>query len=408
VVGGGALGIICAHHLHATGVDVLVVERNEVAHATSTCGAGFIGLWGAGYYPSWGEPEVQCEWYGLEFYGELYQDVGSFACRKADVVYIASAEAHFQTYIQPIADYSAIPGREVLSAEQVAEAVTIADAAAVHGGVYEPHGLQLTARDATRASAERLVRQGGRIETGRRCTGILFVGGRVVGVATEQGDIHTDTVVLATATWSNALLRTIGTKLSYAPLGAMRITTEPIGVPGDCPMLFVPEESHAWIREEKGGLLFGGALGGSFRDVLLGIESPPDRLEQAPEDGVPQTRRLGEALAPMLPVLSEYRDFEMAWGTPCYTPDGRALLGAVPGYDGLFAMTGDNEAGVTHAPGFGRAMAELITTGNPFVDISPFEIGRFGDTFSGEVEVAAAMRDVDGVPHNWSDMTANR
>src|SRR5262249_56125851 len=104
-----------------------VVERNEVAHATSTCGAGFIGLWGGGYYPSWGEAEVKCEWYGLEFYGELYQDMGSFACRNADVVYIASSEAHFQTYIQPIADYPAIPDREVLSAEQVAAAVTIAD-----------------------------------------------------------------------------------------------------------------------------------------------------------------------------------------------------------------------------------------------------------------------------------------
>jgi glycine/D-amino acid oxidase-like deaminating enzyme len=227
-------------------------------------------------------------------------------------------------------------------------------------------------------------------------------------VATEQGDIDTDTVVVATALWSNALLRTIDTRLPYAPLGAMRVTTEPIGVPGTCPMLFFPEQSHAWLREERGGLLFGGALGGSFRDALLGVESPPDRLEQAPEDGVTQTRRLGEALGAMLPVLSQYRDFNTAWGTPCYTTDGRALLGGVPGYDGLYVMTGDNEAGITHAPGFGRAMAELITTGNPFVDIAAFEVGRFGDTFASEVEVATAMRDADGVPHNWSNMTANR
>ena len=45
VVGGGALGVLSAYHLNELGVDVLLLERDDIAQATSTCAAGFVGQW---------------------------------------------------------------------------------------------------------------------------------------------------------------------------------------------------------------------------------------------------------------------------------------------------------------------------------------------------------------------------
>ena len=78
IIGAGALGVSCAHHLHARDVHVHVIERDGIAHATSTCGAGFVAYWAGGYVPQWGAPELLCEKYGIEFYTQLHADRADF------------------------------------------------------------------------------------------------------------------------------------------------------------------------------------------------------------------------------------------------------------------------------------------------------------------------------------------
>ena len=83
---------------------------------------------------------------------------------------------------------------------------------------------------------------------------------------------------------------------------------------------------------------------------------------------------------------------EWTQGMPVYTVDRRFCAGAVPAVPGLWAVTGDNEAGVTHAPGLGRLMADLITA-QPctWVDSSAFALDRFATSYASEDAVAAAM-----------------
>ena len=59
VIGGGIFGCVTALHLLERGVeDVLVLERDGLAQATSHAGGGFVGRWGGGYVPAWGTPEL--------------------------------------------------------------------------------------------------------------------------------------------------------------------------------------------------------------------------------------------------------------------------------------------------------------------------------------------------------------
>ena len=72
---------------------------------------------------------------------------------------------------------------------------------------------------------------------------------------------------------------------------------------------------------------------------------------------------------------------------------GRTFIaGAVPGIHGLWAVTGDNEAGVTHAPALGRMMAELVTQHiRPEINNASFALARFTQAYADEQAVAAAM-----------------
>jgi sarcosine oxidase subunit beta len=59
------------------------------------------------------------------------------------------------------------------------------------------------------------------------------------------------------------------------------------------------------------------------------------------------------------------------------SPDSRAVLGKVPGVDGLFVAAGFSGTGFKTSPAVGAAMAELILNGRTStVDISPFGFER--------------------------------
>ena len=70
---------------------------------------------------------------------------------------------------------------------------------------------------------------------------------------------------------------------------------------------------------------------------------------------------------------------------PCAS-DALPIMGAVPGYKNAFLNCAHNCWGILWAPGAGRAMAEYITTGKTTdIDITPFDVARFGVKKSAEV-----------------------
>ena len=76
VVGGGILGA-CCRRAPARGRrpgEVLLLERDRVGQATSSAGAGFVGIWANGYLPAWKDEEVEVERYGLDFYRRLAEE----------------------------------------------------------------------------------------------------------------------------------------------------------------------------------------------------------------------------------------------------------------------------------------------------------------------------------------------
>ncbi|MEQ4715009.1 hypothetical protein [Nonomuraea sp. B19D2] len=105
-----------------------------------------------------------------------------------------------------------------------------------------------------------------------------------------------------------------------------------------------------------------------------------------------QVRRVGEKAASFIPVLGQATSIRLKHGAPCYTPDGRALVGQVPGFTGLHVLTGDNEEGITFGPGYARVLAEFIAHGTADQEsLDAWQVGRFGGSFTAESEVIKAF-----------------
>lgn len=383
------MGLGAAHHLTERGLSVHVIERDGVAQATTSCGAGFVAYWAGGLITPWQEDELACEQYGIDFYSELHERRPVFPFRRAGSLYLAMTDRGWEQRVKAIAEFKHLPSRRLLRPAEAAELGGIVRQGGVLAAVYDPEPVQLVAREAALALAEELRDASVAVEERRPATAIVVESGRVAGVETPSGRLACDAVVLAAGMWSNVLLRPLGLWLPYAPMGALRITTEPLGIPSTMPMLQVPE-AGAWLREERGRLLWGAGYQGNHRSAFLDGD-PPERMEQLPMDGLWETERKGRELTPLIPVLSRYRDFTYSQGAPCHTPDLLPLVGAVGEVDGLYVLCGDNEAGVTHAPGLGRALAEAVSGAEPFLDLTRYSPSRFSDGYGSTREVGRGV-----------------
>lgn len=403
VVGGGILGCSAAFHLLEAGAgDVLLLERDGLAQGTSAAGAGFLGLWAAGYASDvWDDVELELERYGLDFYQAL-ADEAEIGWKRNGNLWFATSQEGWERFLEPLATDERVPNRVRLDPAGVEEVTGIVRASRVVGGVLHPGGAQVSARKSVHALAERVLRNGGRIETRRPVTRISTSADRIVAVETEGGTIATGTVVLAAGSWTNGLLAEFGLFLPMAPLVAARIVTEPLGAPPTLPTLMVPEISFAWLREEAGGLLLGCSFESRPRYDL--VESgPPERFDQLAIDGILETRRCAARLSKVIPALAEPGTVTAAQGAPCYTPDLRALVGAVPRIEGLYAVGGCNEAGLTHGPGYGRIVSELVTVGRS-ESAAAFALDRFGETYGSARDVVQGI--ARGGRASWVDVTA--
>jgi len=393
VVGAGLFGAATALHLARAGARVTLVESGDAARGTTAAGAGFVGLWAAGYAWYWNESERDLEQYGLDFYRALAVDPdrgGDIHLRDTGSAWLAVTEDGVRDHLGPLAEHPLRPeGSRELSPQQAAELIPGLDASAVAGGFVQPRGLQISAPDAALALIDVARAAGVEILEHAPVTEVLATDGRASGVRVADGRTVTgDSVVLAAGSWTNELLAPLGRRLPLARVVASRLTTAPFGLP-PLPTLMLPELGGLWIREHLGGLTYGNGVGYE----PLG-EAAADRRPQRTDLVEAMDAHLAPLIARLLPASADaLRDTEWTQGVVSYTADRRFLAGPVPELPGLFVAAGDNESGVTHGPGLGRLVAELVLRGSTTLgDAERYAPGRFApQAFADEAAVRAAM-----------------
>ncbi|MEV5078740.1 FAD-binding oxidoreductase [Streptomyces sp. NPDC056159] len=394
VVGAGILGTSLAYHLlQRRAGTVVVLDAGTPSSGTSGAGAGFVGLWGAGYADFFTGGDLELEQYGIDFYRRMAADGSDIDCKHNGNLYLATDYTGWSKWVEPVLHHPLAPaGTCDLSPREVEELTGhVIPAGSICGGVLHPGGIQISAGRATRALAAQVRDLGGEIREKTLVTGLLASDGAVTGVQTTTGPVHARKVVVASGAWSAELLHPVGYQPPLLRIVATRVVSPPSGVPDTMPTVMVPDLFGLWLRAHRGGLTWGNGDGYSAAYELgedAGVTSQP----RFPE----LVGRLTTKFVPQLRKLVPGHDISIGrWiqGIPCMTPDRRFLAGPVPDVDGLYFIGGDNEAGVTHGPGLGSMMADVICSGGSnWVDSTPYRLERFeSGRYTTEREVAAAM-----------------
>jgi sarcosine oxidase, subunit beta len=228
--------------------------------------------------------------------------------------------------------------------------------------------------------------QGADIRQGAEVKELILDGNIVIGVATLNGNVYADKVIVAAGAWAPILAKQAGIEVPMAPVRSQYWITEKADIfPVDSPMVLLPD-AQAYARPEGGSLLFGIREQNSFYASPNDIPSDIHHFIFSPDRGMTDLSEVIDRLARFFPKVYDIGLKYYIAGFSGYTPDGNLSMGVAPGITNLLLATGCVGAGISVAGGVGLAFAEMAADrSNPY-DFSDFDIQRFGkiDPFSNE------------------------
>jgi sarcosine oxidase, subunit beta len=374
VVGGGVMGCSIAFHLAERGADVLLLERGTVCSGMTARSGAIIRT----HYTN--APEARMALAGLACFRDWRERVGGWCGFTVTGAVILVGPHDAERLRRNVA---MLRGLGVDT-----EVATPADLAAEHPEL-DTRGIGLAAVEpgsgyadpvaTTFAFASRAVDLGARIRQGVAVHAVRLAGGRVTGLATSDGEVGADAVVLACGPWVDPLARTAGFQLDITPeRSQVAFFRRPDGARRH-PVVIDGVLGH-YVRPHGGDLSLLGVEAGHRVEVDAvdrEVEGYDRRLV------APALRRLAGRM-PAFAGASFARGHRGVYDT---SPDGRAVLDAAPGVAGLFVAGGFSGTGFKKAPAVGACMAELVTEGHAStVDIHPFRLTRFaeGDPIVGD------------------------
>ncbi|WP_148413933.1 FAD-binding oxidoreductase [Haloferax sp. KTX1] len=386
IVGGGVVGLACAHALAGRGVEVTVCEAG-------TLGGGSTGRAAGGIRTQFStRVNVELSLASVPVWESFADDFGvDIDYRRSGYLFLARTEetaAAFRENVAMQADAGA-PSR-VLSPAEAAEYLPelrtesfVAATFSAADGVADPHSAVQGYADAVRAAGvdvrtktpvTDLARVGdggsddGSVDTAAAAATASDTGGW--RAETPDGSIDADAAVVAAGAWSGRVAALAGVDLPIAPRRRQIAVVEPEGdLPADAP-LTIDLDTGAYFRPDREGTaIVGGHFAGSDPDV------DPDRFDESMdvEWAVEATERADDAAAYFGPETR----IRNGWaGLYAVTPDHHAILDeAAPG---LVVAAGFSGHGFQHAPATGEAVADLCLGEDACdVDVSALSLDRF-------------------------------
>ena len=367
VVGGGINGLSVALHLAREGASrVVVIERSQLGAGATGKSGGMVRT----HHCTEAETELALE--GLRDYRQWGDVVGGdCGFRAVGLLVIAPPERKLE--LQRNIDLQRRLGIEsdLISAAEAREIDPALELpAAVTHVAYEPGAGYVDPNLAVRTLAAAAVRAGVTIRVGVEVGAVLHAQDRVTGVITDEGLVSAPTVVVAAGAWANRVLGPLGIDLGVRPAIA-RVAVFPAPPARRWPHpTYLDDVRRSWYRPVAGAA------------TLAGVEPSFDR--HPPVEAVGETvdeRFVGtcaDALTERFPVMSAAGSRGGWTGAYMDSPDSRPVVGPLPPYDGLFAVTGDSGSSFKTAPAIGRRLAELIARGRSSGDdLAPFRAERF-------------------------------
>lgn len=412
VIGGGVAGVTTALELAERGLDVVLLEKGEIAAEQSSRNWGWCRQMGR-------DPrEIPLIRISLSLWDQMNSRIeGETGFTRCGILYLCENEEQlaakagwYETHARPAGLSTRMIGAD--EANRLLPGCT----RPWKGALFTPDDARAEPFVAVPLMAEALRRKGGAVLTNCAVRGIETKAGRISGVVTERGAIACDTVVLAGGAWSrrfchnmsielpqlsvvNSVMRTapLDTGLAYTCSGGQftfrkrmdggyTITHQHFSVADIVPdsfrlfAAFLPA-----LRLDRKGLRL--RLGRRFIDEArlkrhwkLDETSPFEMVRIL--DPEPVNDILDAAarhLKACYPVFEPMQIAERWAGCIDAMPDAVPVISRVEQLPGFHLCTGFSGHGFGLGPGAGRLMAEIVTGEPTCVDPAPFRYSRFFD-----------------------------
>jgi sarcosine oxidase subunit beta len=356
IIGGGIIGISIAYYLAKEGVDVCLVEKGNLAMASSGRCAGGIGQ------SHRAEPDLPIAKYAVQLWkaisGEMDIDI---EYRQHTNLRLAMNEKHAAD-LQAMVEREKAGGLDVCFIDRVevkrrvpfVKDVYLGAALSPTDGSAEPYlACFALARKAKRMSVV--------IHQHRQVTGLQVSAGKVGGILTQQGPIAAKHVVNAAGAWAASIGEMIGIQIPATNMRSHLLVTERLPHFIDP---FLSTDIYGYFRQTLSG------------NVLIGYPAKP-LLEpdmRVTYEAVTVGSQRANTIIPRLRGVSLIRSFT---GYTVWTPDFLPVVGPVKPLEGFYIAAAFCGLGFAIAPGIGKLMAELITTGSPSLPLDAYRPERF-------------------------------
>jgi glycine/D-amino acid oxidase-like deaminating enzyme len=412
VIGAGIAGISTALELQDRGLDVVVVEKGEVAAEQSSRNWGWCRQMGRDHR------EIPLIKVALDLWRGMNARIGAeTGFRQCGIVYMEDNETELAERINWVERHARPNGLSTRVLNGV-EASALAPGSTVtfKGGIFTPDDGRAEPFIAVPNMAKAFIARGGSIVSQCAARGVDLATGKVCAVVTEQGSIATDTAVLAGGYWSSRFLGNLGLRLPQLGVVTPVLRTSAIDlghgrtfsaqkysvrkrldggytVAHNLRTLVDITPNHLryatdflpLLKMDYSYLKF--RLGRRFLDELwlkrrwaLDELSPFEMvrvLDPAPVDFILDD--VFAALQTAYPAFTAARVEERWAGMIDGTPDAVPVIDAIANVPGLYLCTGFSGHGFGLGPGAGRLMAEIITGDRTCVNPQPFRFARFSD-----------------------------
>jgi len=406
VIGAGIVGLSCAVKLAENGVDVTVIDKNQVGHGCSYGNAGWMTPCFAMPLPMPGMFFKSLRWL-LNPEGPLYikpslsPDLMSWLilflramnekqARAAIEALVKLSQLSLQEYEKLAVEFpeiqfekrgllmvshtaqglkAAVESMNLVSNHQVSGRKMTADEVRsfepslrgnLQGGVYFPDEAQAEPLRVVQALAFKARALGVRILEEAELFRVETDQGQVRSLATSHGTLRASQYVLATGSWSKDLARQL--RLSIPILGGKgySLIVPPLSVQPKVPMMLV--ERKIAITPRKDSLRIAGTLELVDQDFSVTHSRVQSIIKGARE---------------FLPVPEDLQIQELWRGLRPCTPDGVPLIGFSRKLSNLMLACGHQMLGLQSGLGTGVLVADLMTKGSSPWDRAVYSPDRF-------------------------------
>jgi len=374
VVGGGVIGCSIAYFLRKAGVEVMVIEREEIAAESSGAAGGLITqLGGLGGPPPF--TALMLESWSLfatlipELENASGVDIGyrQTGCLRAA---LDEDEGEQMRQLAPVCQSMGIE-MQWLTRGEAREMVPMLTSQ-VLGAAYAPQVGSISASAMTRAYAGAARGLGAVISEYLQVTGFTTHASRLTGVQTVGGEtIACNHLVIAAGSWSTKCGEWLGVDIPVCPakgqILALRQPERPLKhslMVGTAEMLIkYGLGSDLFLVPKPDGTIYVGSTVehvGFDKNLTVG--------------GIAALLTDAMQIAPSL----EHAPIVKMWtGLRPWSADGYPLLGLAPGWENVSVATGHGGIGFEASAVTGKVFAELVTTGQVPERIRTFGLERF-------------------------------